>query len=105
MIVGRLALEKLIYEDLCSAGQEADRRFLAAVQSALDLVISTSPSYLSPLLETLAPRFRDEEVLLVLGKTFLRRQMHKEAEYFLRKVPETQYSNGPVAACGNYRVN
>ena len=92
-IVGELVREGLYLEALKSYVQdpvqsEEDRGlFLAVLQSCLDHVLSTSPSHLAAVLETLSPRYgQDEGVLLVLGKACMRRQMHTEAEYFLQKV-------------------
>ena len=92
-LVGRLLRDGLYLEAVQCYVQDPprsdeDRRlFLAVLQSGLDHVIRTSPSLFPSLLQSLCPRFGlDEGVLLVLGKMFLRREMHAEAEYFLQKV-------------------
>ena len=61
--------------------------FLGVLQTCLDHVITSSPAHLPALMEMLFPRLEsDEGVLLVLGRTCLRREMHAEAEHFLLKV-------------------
>lgn len=92
-VVGRLYLEYQYFEAVQGFVQNPPRSnkdrqlFLAVLDACLDHVITASPSRLPTLLETLFPRFHgDEGVLLAVGKAFLRRRMHTEAEYFLQKV-------------------
>ena len=92
-LVGRLFRDGLYLEAVQSYSRDPPRSkedralFLGVLQSCLDHVITSSPAHLPAVFEAVFPQFEgDEGVLLVLGRTCLRREMYTEAEQFLLKV-------------------
>lgn len=67
---------------------EADyNRFLHVLQQCLDHVLKTSPALFPQILETILPRFgNDEAVIFLLGKCCMGEEMYTEAEFFLRRI-------------------
>lgn len=79
------AVQQYVKDPLLS---EADyNRFLDVLHQCLDHVLKTSPSLFPQILETVIPKFgNDETVVLLLGKCCLDKEMYTETEFFLRRI-------------------